>query len=376
MGSFFIAAAIPLFFIAIGIELWVAHRRGLKLYRFEDTVTDLACGVGSQISAVFFQPLLLMGMASLFSHFSIWQLSPSSITTWVIAFIGVDFAYYWWHRLSHEVNFLWAAHVVHHQSEEYNLSVALRQALFTQFTTFPFYAPLTLIGVPPQVLGITVALSTLYQFWIHTELVDRLPSFEVLFNAPMHHRVHHAINPKYLDKNYAATLIIWDKLFGTYIEETEQPVYGTVKPIQKYDAIWANLEVWASLWSRAKQAPTLTEGIRLFFMKPEWTLSNEPAHHAPEVSRATFKKYDKPVSRKIALWIAAQMALASLVLVVLLANPTLDQPIKWGAGLLVLWTLVDFAGRIEQRKWTRVSEALRWTVIGIALLQLAGQFAG
>jgi alkylglycerol monooxygenase len=376
MGSFFIAAAIPLFFIAIGIELWVAHRRGLRLYRFEDTVTDLACGVSSQISAVFFQPFLLAAMASLFSQFSIWQFDANSIATWFIAFIGVDFAYYWWHRLSHEVNFLWAAHVVHHQSEEYNLSVALRQAFFTQFTSFPFYAPLALIGIPPSVLGITVALSTLYQFWIHTELVDRLPRFEVLFNAPMHHRVHHAINPKYLDKNYAATLIIWDKLFGTYIEETEQPVYGTVKPIQKYDAIWANLEVWASLWSRAKKAPTLTEGIRLFLMKPEWTLSNEPAHHAPEVSRNTFKKYDKPVSRKIALWIAAQMALASLVLVYLLAHPELDSPIKWGAGLLVLWTLFDFAGRIEQRKWTPMSEALRWTVIGIALLQLASSFVG
>ncbi len=359
MGSLFIAAAIPVFFALIGIELFVAHRRGQKVYRFEDTVTDLACGVSSQISAVLFKPLLAAGFSSVFASYAPWQLSPSSAWTWAIAFLGVDFCYYWWHRLSHEVNFLWAAHVVHHQSEDYNLSVALRQAFFTQFTSFPFYLPLVFLGIPPTVLGITIALSTLYQFWIHTELVDRLPRFEKLFNAPMHHRVHHAINPKYLDKNYAATLILWDKLFGTYIEETEPCVYGTVKPLRSFDSHWANLEGWVSLFKRARAAPTLREAIQLFWMRPEWTLSNEPKHSAPEVSRDSFEKYNKPVSRNVALWIAAQHLFLSVGLVVLLAKPELPFLIQGVASLFTLWTLLDFAGRIEKRRWVLGSEIAR-----------------
>jgi alkylglycerol monooxygenase len=363
MGSYFIAAAIPVFFLLIGIELFVAYRRGLKLYRFEDTVTDLACGISSQISAVLFKPFLAAAFAGVFTQFAPWQLSAQSGWTWLLTFVGVDFAYYWWHRLSHEVNFLWAAHVVHHQSEEYNLSVALRQAFFTQFTSFPFYAPLAILGVPPLVIGSVIALSTLYQFWIHTELVDRLPRFEKFFNAPMHHRVHHAINPKYLDKNYAATLVIWDKLFGTYIEETEAPVYGTVKPMNSFDSLWANFEVWFSLFQRARRAPNLSEAVLLFFKKPEWTLSNEPAHHAPEVSRQTFKKYEKTVSRNEAIWISAQIAALTLALVALLALPDLQPAIQWPASMLVLWTLIDFAARIEKRKWVLASESLRLVAI-------------
>jgi len=368
MGSFFIAAAIPVFFILIGIELWVAKRRGRRLYRFEDSITDLACGISSQISAVLFKPFLAAGFAGLFSRFAPWQLESSSIWTWVLCFVGVDFAYYWWHRLSHEVNFLWAEHAVHHQSEEYNLSVALRQAFFTQFTSFPFYAPLALLGVPPLVIGTVIAINTLYQFWIHTELVDRLPRFETLFNAPMHHRVHHAINPRYLDKNYAATFIIWDKLFGTYIEETEKPVYGTVKPIRSFNAHWANLEVWASLISRARKAPTLIEGIKLFFMKPEWTLSNESHFNPPEVSRETFQKFEKPVSQGVALWIDAQFTVLGSVLVYLLAKPELDTALQWMAAFFVLWTIQDFAGRIERKPWTRYSEGLRIVALAAVLI--------
>ena len=272
------------------------------------------------------------------------------------------------HRLSHEVNFLWAEHAVHHQSEEYNLSVALRQAFFTQFTSFPFYAPLALLGVPPLVIGTVIAINTLYQFWIHTELVDRLPRFEMLFNAPMHHRVHHAINPRYLDKNYAATFIIWDKLFGTYIEETEKPVYGTVKPIRSFNAHWANLEVWASLISRARKAPSLSEAIKLFFMKPEWTLSNEVHFTPPEVSRETFQKFEKPVSQGVAIWIVAQFTVLGSVLVYLLAKPELHPTLQWTAAFFVLWTIQDFAGRIEGRKWTRYSEGLRLVALVAALL--------
>jgi alkylglycerol monooxygenase len=367
MGSYLIAAAIPVFFLLIAIELLMTRKRGVRAYHFEDAITDLASGVGSQALSVLFKPLLAAGFVDVFSRFAPWQHSMSSPMAWLSCYIGVDFAYYWWHRLSHEVNFLWAEHVVHHQSEDYNLAVALRQAYFTQFTSFPFYIPLALLGFPPVMIGTVIALSTLYQFWIHTELVDRLPRFEKIFNAPMHHRVHHAINPRYLDKNYAATLIVWDKLFGTYIEEKEQPVYGTVKPIRSFNAHWANLEVWVSLFKRARTAPSLLEGIRLFFMKPEWTLKNESYFSPPEVSRKTFIKYASPVSKGTAAWIAAQFTIMGSILVYLLAKPELAASTQWVAAGLMLWTIQDFAGRIEKRNWVKVSEPLRVLAIMAAL---------
>src|SRR4051812_7775689 len=161
--------------------------------------------------------------------------------TWLVAIAGVDFLYYWWHRLSHRVNLLWAAHVVHHQSEDYNLAVALRQSVTTSATLFPFYALLAFAGVPPLQLAVSTSLSTLYQFWIHTELVPRVPWLERLLNSPSAHRVHHAINVRYLDKNHAATLMVWDRLFGTFEPETEAPVYGLTRPLASFNPVWSQL---------------------------------------------------------------------------------------------------------------------------------------
>src|SRR5437660_3553961 len=227
-----IALAIPFFFLLMGVELWVARRRGVKLYRFADAVVDLSCGMTQQILLVFQVALLVAGYAWLYQH-RLWTLP-----TWaavVVAFFTVDFTYYFWHRLSHEVNALWAVHIVHHQSEDYNLAVALRQAVLSVWTIWPLHLPLALIGVPPATFLIIESASTLYQFWIHTELVGKLGIFEKLFNTPSQHRVHHGINPRYLDKNYAATLCIWDRLFGTFEEEKEEAVYGLVKPLKSFD---------------------------------------------------------------------------------------------------------------------------------------------
>ena len=197
----YIALAIPFFFLLIGLELHLARRRGLRLYRVSDALTDIHCGVTSQIGVLFYGALQLAIYAGVYDTLRLLDY-PSAWLTWTVAFIGVDFAYYWWHRLSHEVNFLWAAHIVHHQSEDYNFAVALRQALLTSWTSLVFYLPLAVLGVPPLVFAATLAFSTLYQFWIHTQLfAPRRGVVDYVFNLPSHHRVHHAVNPQYLDKN-------------------------------------------------------------------------------------------------------------------------------------------------------------------------------
>jgi alkylglycerol monooxygenase len=191
--------------------------------------------------------------------------------TWVFALILGDFIYYWWHRASHRINFMWAGHVIHHQSEEYNLSTALRQSWITQVTAAIFFLPMAVIGIPFEVYFGAVSLNLLYQFWIHTRVIKKMGPFEWVFNTPSHHRVHHGVNPEYLDKNYAGILIIWDRMFGTFIEEEAEVIYGTVKPIQTWNPIRNNLEYWMELGRRSvAEKRGFVARIKHWFAPPEW----------------------------------------------------------------------------------------------------------
>lgn len=206
-----IALAIPFFFLLIAIEWVVARRMGLQVYRFNDAITDLSCGITQQVTGLFLRVLVLAPYVWLYAHGRTTTLSDTAISTHVLAFLGVDLGYYLWHRFTHETNLGWATHVVHHQSEDYNLAVALRQSVTSALTSWPFLLPLALLGVSPLVVFTHSALNTLYQFWIHTETIDRLGPIERVLNTPSHHRVHHAINARYVDRNYAGVLIVWDR---------------------------------------------------------------------------------------------------------------------------------------------------------------------
>jgi sterol desaturase/sphingolipid hydroxylase (fatty acid hydroxylase superfamily) len=300
-----IALAIPFFFLLMGVELLLARRRGVKLYRFADVVADLSCGMTQQILLVFEVGALTAGYVWLYQHRLV-SFAPGSVWPWVIAFIAVDFVYYWWHRLSHRVNVLWAVHVVHHQSEDYNLAVALRQAVLSVWTIWPLHLPLALIGVPPVTFLVVDSVSTLYQFWIHTELVRKLGWFEWLFNTPSQHRVHHAVNPRYLDKNYAATLCIWDRLFGTFEEEKEQPVYGLVKPLASFDPLWAQVHQFFDLAKRTAHFKGIDK-LRVWLEGPAWGYPP-----APEITRAQQRKHSVRLSRRETALLAVALGVAVL----------------------------------------------------------------
>jgi sterol desaturase/sphingolipid hydroxylase (fatty acid hydroxylase superfamily) len=337
-----IALAIPFFFLLMGVELYVARRRGLKLYRFTDAVVDLSCGMTQQILLVFSVAVLAGGYNWLYQHrfFTI-----PTWAAWIVAFFAVDFVYYWWHRLSHEVNVLWAVHVVHHQSEDYNLAVALRQAVLSVWTIWPLHLPLALIGVPPVVYVVMDSFSTLYQFWIHTELVGKLGWFELLFNTPAQHRVHHAINPRYLDKNYAATLCIWDRLFGTFEEEKEQPVYGLVKPLASFDPIRAQVHHFAALARRTRNYRGFDK-LRVWLKGPEW--DHPPA---PEVTRAGQRKHDVQLSpgETAVLWVALVLAIVGTT--ALLWNQDLwPMTRKLALAAALLGMIAGFGLLLERRK--------------------------
>ena len=301
-----IALAIPVFLIAIGIEIAVAKRRGARVYRSWDALTDLSCGIGNQAVGVFVIALALAVYGWTFHHAALIHWAPGSVWPWIIGIVGLDFLYYWWHRMSHEVNFLWAAHVVHHQSEDYNLAVALRQAWFTGLTDLPFYLPLALLGVNVEIFIASNAISLIYQFWIHTELIRRIDPFEWILNTPSHHRVHHATNPEYLDKNYGAILIIWDRMFGTFEPEVAPCVYGITKPFGSTNAVWANFHYWVELYDHARTVPGLWNKLMTPFRRPGYDERTGRVELSPFTPREHFQKYWPPkISPRMRLYINA-----------------------------------------------------------------------
>jgi sterol desaturase/sphingolipid hydroxylase (fatty acid hydroxylase superfamily) len=364
MKAKLIAAAVPFFFVLIAAELAVARARRRSVYRLADALGDLGCGMIQQVSLVFLLASTLAGYDYIYEHHRVITWS-SPVALWLLAFVGVDFLYYWWHRLSHEVNVLWAAHVVHHQSEDYNLAVALRQAILTGYTVQLFYPLLAFLGVPTLVFATVNAVHTLYQFWIHTELVGKLGFFEEIFNTPSHHRVHHAINPQYLDKNHGGILIVWDRMFGTFAREEEPPRYGVVKPFESVNPLWAQLEPLVALARASAAAPRFSDKLRMWFASPAWV----PAGVAPypgvaDDSYLRRPKYDPRVSRSVAAYAFIQFAIATVATaVIMFTQAEAPRPLLAAGGALVILTLSTCAGLLEEKRWAKPVEAVRLALV-------------
>jgi alkylglycerol monooxygenase len=224
----------PAYFVLIAVELFVAKRRGLSLYRLNDAISNVSTGLLMQLTVLTFGGIIAAGYITTFEGSRIADWSPDHLATWACCFLAVDFAYYWFHRLSHEVNFLWAAHAVHHQSEDYNLAVALRQSTLQPFFSAVVYLPLAVCGFPPLVFFACSGVNTIYQFWLHTQLVGKLGPLESVLVTPSHHRVHHGRNPIYIDRNHGGTFIIWDRLFGTFQREEEEVVYWEAPSVLEF----------------------------------------------------------------------------------------------------------------------------------------------
>lgn len=357
-----IALAIPFFFILIGIEVAVMRRQGHRFYRFADSITDLSCGIGSEVIRVFLGLAGLLAYTWVYDHFRVFDLAPYPAAAWIIGFFGFDFFYYWFHRLSHEINALWAMHVVHHQSQDYNLAVALRQSWFQGFAATPIYFPLAVIGLPPLVFAGSAAISLLYQFWIHTQTVGKLPRwYEAVMNTPSHHRVHHGINPEYIDRNHAGILIIWDRMFGTFEEEKASPVFGLVKPYASWNPVWANFDYWKELWDRSVKTSRLRDKIWVWFANPEWNPADLGGpKKAPPVEASAFVKWDTEFPRRYKGYVNFHFLLVGVGLTSMLLFK--DRLPLWqvaAGGSLVILTTAVWGGLFEGKSWARPAEWLR-----------------
>lgn len=299
-----IVFATPVFLLLIALEFFWSRRAtarvpSAKAYRLNDAINSVSLGILSQVGGVLTKVLsvgiytAVFGAVALFPDLEFWK-------TWygiVLALVFYDFCYYWLHRAGHVVALFWAAHVVHHQSQHYNLSTALRQTSSGAFFGWIFYLPMAIAGVPPLIFGIVALIDLLYQFWVHTEQVGKLGWFDRVFCSPSNHRVHHAVNDPYIDKNYGGILVLWDRWFGTFTEEKEPCVYGTRGPLNSWDPLWANAEVYWGLAKDSWATKNWVDKLRVWFKPPGWQPADlAAAHPKPAFTLAQVQTYNPPLS--------------------------------------------------------------------------------
>lgn len=265
--------AMPAFFVLIMFEMFWARWKYNEQQPLIDAIASVACGFTNILKATLGLTIVIFSYAWMESHWHLLQFSASSVWTYIITFVALDFIGYWMHRLSHRVNFFWGHHVVHHSSEEFNLPCALRQGItmITNITTLAIF-PLALIGIPPQVLAIVGPVHLFSQFWYHTRYIGRLGILEYILVTPSAHRVHHAMNDVYMDKNYSAIFILWDRMFGTYQSElpAEPCVYGMRRPAQSWNPIIINFKHWYTLAKDAFYTQKWSDKVKLWFMPTGW----------------------------------------------------------------------------------------------------------
>ncbi len=285
-----IVYAIPAFVLLLAVEYGsfrVAAREDLKGYESKDTRTSLSMGLGNVIINAGWKFVVLVIFAGLYELTPL-RVPEEAVWAWVLLFFLDDFAYYWFHRISHEVRLFWASHVVHHSSQYFNLSTALRQT-WVPMTYFPFWMPIALLGYKPYMILTMQAVSLMYQFWIHTERIGTLPRpIELVFNTPSHHRVHHGANDVYLDRNYGGILIIWDRMFGTFQGEEERVRYGLTKNIRTFKPFKVAFHEYQAMWRDVRAADSWRNRLGYVFGGPAWSPSGAGrglAHAEPSAAK-------------------------------------------------------------------------------------------
>ncbi|KAF3692349.1 Alkylglycerol monooxygenase [Channa argus] len=367
----YVQQASPVFIGLMLLEMVVGVlKTGAPVVTVSDGLTSISAGMISRL------PHLLMRGCELSAYMYVWdryrlvELPWDSAWTWWFTLLGVDLGYYWVHRFAHEVAILWAAHQVHHSSEYYNLTTALRQSLTQQFASWIFYLPLAL-AVPPSVFAVHIQLNLLYQFWIHTELIKDLGPLEWVFNTPKHHRVHHGRNLYCIDKNYGGILIIWDRLFGTFAQETDKVIYGLVFPIDTFEILYVQLHYYLCLWQRSNTYETIGDKLSTFVKGPSWKPGKSRLGDHDDNPKVTGKEvpHDPGWSRPLQVYVLVHFLLVLLTYHDVFQNKMiLSQFTILGMIGYILLTLTSLGFIMDQRPTAAVLEMLRCVAM-VTILQ-------
>lgn len=359
---------VPAFFFLLLMELFYNHRKKAQYYRLNDSVNDMSLGLMQVVGSLFLNVLLIafynyfLNNWSVQVLFGVTAIPATSILWYILAIFIVDHQYYWFHRHCHEINILWATHEVHHQSEEYNLTVALRQGIFQVAFTFLYFIPVALMGIPTEMFVFAYILGIFYQYWIHTRIIKKMPGwFEWLFNTPSHHRVHHGRNPKYIDRNHAGMFMIWDRLYGTFKKEEEEPIYGITKNIDNWNPIKQNFNYLGFILKDALKTKNRWDKLRIWFMPPGWRPSDlGPSLTPQEIDLNTYKKFDPQMPAGVGLFVLLQLSVLGLAFPFLsIYGESVPLYKLIGISLLYIWTLVNMGELMEGHKKGVISDWLR-----------------
>lgn len=360
-----IVYAIPVFMLTILLEAWVARRRGVAVYDIPDAITSLHHGLLSQVTNAFTKIATLGIYIAVYEAYRFTEWSMSSIPLWILALVLYDLCYYWAHRMGHEVNVMWASHVVHHSSEYYNLSTALRQTSTGALFGWVFYLPLAVLGIPWQMLVIVGLIDLLYQYWVHTELIGRLGILDRILVTPSNHRVHHGQNDYCIDKNYGGILVLWDRLFGTFADERddEKICYGIRKPLHSFSPIKGNLHYYADLWQMSRAAKGWRAKLGVWVAPPGgWT--DEPIEH---FEPRTFTRFDVQTPAPLRWYVALQCAvLVPFVSHFIGVAKGLDRGTAAVYALGILVTAVALGALLERFVWGKWLEQVRLLALGVS----------
>jgi len=360
----YIQQALPYFFSMVALEWIVLYLKG-KPQKLADGMMSTAHGLIMSVVELVMAGILFTGYMYIYQHHRLADLPWDSTLTWILAGLGIDFCYYWVHRAAHEINVLWAAHQVHHSSEEYNLTTALRQSVFQGWGAWPFYLPMAFF-IPPTHAIIHKELNLLYQFWIHTELVSSIGPLEHVFNTASHHRVHHGANRYCLDKNYAGVLIIWDRMFGTFEWERSdiKIVYGLVDQPQFYNPFKHQLYYYGKVWEKAKSMDNWVDFFSAFVKGPGWFPGTERLGDITFVDeRPVREKYAPSCSPLLHLYTMAHFVCAVQTSDLLARG---FQGLSQTNGLLliayIIWTLTSIGVLYDRSRWAWLGELTRCAV--------------
>ena len=368
----FVTYAVPFFLLLILVELAWGVLKGKNTYRVNDSLNSLSLGLLSTVTKFVFLNIGLIVFSKIEATHAIWAFQLDSYSHWLLGLLIYDFLYYWFHRISHERQFFWGSHVVHHQSEDYNLSTALRQTSTSFLTTWVFFIPCFFLGMPIYMYVSIATAHLVYQFWVHTQHIPKLGIFEWFFVTPSNHRVHHAQNADYIDKNYGGLLILWDRLFGTFEEDQEDqaPIYGIRTPLKSWNPLWANIHIYANMASDAWRAKNWMDKARVFWARTGWQPPDVAKNYPREKSDLErFEKYGSTLTTTANIAVIAQYLLVSFFHF-------------WGAqnasqlGLEVLWltvvaqahTLWVIGAVLDGKQLSRLLEYSRLVLLGLGLL--------
>ena len=368
----YILMAIPVFFVLIMLELaWTTYKKQ-DVYRLNDAVNSLAMGIMSRITQILYAAVPFSFYVYFYEDFALfeWQ---SNVWTWLAAFVLYDFSYYWVHRVGHTMNISWASHVIHHSSEEYNLSTALRQTSVPNIIGWVFYIPLAFMGFPPEILIAVGSLNLLYQFWVHTQAIDQMPKwYEFIFVTPSNHRVHHAKNKIYVDKNFGG-VFLWDRLFGTFQPELkeEKVIFGISTQLASWNPVWGNLHFLSSLCKDAWRTNSWKDKLTLWFRRTGYRPADVEAKHPIIKTNQMVEKYDTPLSLSGKLYVIMQLTVISLGIFIMMHNiENLAMYQHFSVGLTLAFALYSL-GKVQESDTSAVlTELIKYGLLMVNLVWL------